>query len=511
MSKKLKIVSISSEVAPFSKSGGLGDVARSLPKALKRLGHNVIVITPLYGQVIDQKEHSLKLIFKNVKVYLNSKEAIRINFWKGYLMNELPIYFVENRKYFSKRKKLYGSAHENARFLIFDVAALKLISLLKYEADIVHCHDWQTGLIPFYLKTDFRYSKTLRKAKTIFTIHNLVFQFGKNWWEVPLKKKDYGRTRIPHLANPNIEYINFAKRAILSADAISTVSEQYREEIMTKKFGQDLHRILRNRQDRLFGIINGIDYKAYNPANDTELFKNYNYGKVHRKKLNKEYLQKLLNLPINREIPIISLTSRVTFQKGFELIIQLLESLINLDVQIIIMGDGDKEYINKLKKYNKKYPEKLVWLPFDSYQKFETLVYAGADIFLLPSHHEPCGINQLIAMRYGCIPVVRHVGGLYDTITNFDPKIKEGNGFSFSRFNIFSLYGAIVRALETYKHSKVWRDLVVRAMRESNSWEIPAKKYIVLYGKTMKMNNGNGDKKNSEKNGNGKNKVKSKK
>lgn len=488
MQKKLKIVHIASEIAPFSKTGGLADVARSLPKAIKRLGHGVIVVTPLYGRVINKKEHNLKLIFDNIKVYLNSKEAISVNYWRGYLMKELPVYFIENKKYFSKRKTLYGSTHENARFLIFDVAALKLISLLKYETDIVHCHDRQAGLIPFYLKTDFRYSKTLRKAKTIFTIHNLIFQMGKNWWEVPSDKKDYGRKRIPHIADPNIEYINFAKRAILSADIISTVSEQYREEIMTKKFGQDLHRILKNREDRLFGIVNGIDYNAYNPQNDPGLFKNYNYKKIHRKKLNKAYLQKKFGLAIKKEIPLFCATSRVTFQKGFELIFQILDHLLSIDLQIIIMGDGDNEYIRRLKKYQKKYPQKIVWLPFSKNQKYETLVYAGSDFFLLPSHHEPCGINQLIAMRYGCVPIVRKVGGLYDTVENFDPINKRGTGFSFDKFDSFSLFGAIIRALETKKYKNAWRDIMVRAMRESNSWEIPAKKYISLYMKAIKNN-----------------------
>ena len=488
MFKKLKIVHIASEIAPFSKTGGLADVVRSLPKAIKRLGHEVIVITPLYGRVINKKEHGLKLIYENVKVYLNSKEAVSVNYWKGYSMEGLPIYFIENKKYFSKRKTLYGSTHENARFLIFDVAALKLISLLKYEADIVHCHDRQTGLIPFYLKTEFRYSKTLRKAKTIFTIHNLIFQMGKNWWEVPLDKKDYGRKRIPHIADPNIKYINFAKRAILSADMISTVSEHYREEIMTKKFGQDLHRILKNRESRLFGIVNGIDYKAYNPKNDPGLFKNYDHKKIHRKKLNKEYLQKKFGLAIKKEIPLFCATSRVTFQKGFELIFRILDHLLKMDLQIIIMGDGDKEYINQLKKYQKRYPQKIVWLPFSKNQKHETLVYAGSDFFLLPSHHEPCGINQLIAMRYGCVPIVRKVGGLYDTVENFNSINKRGTGFSFDTFDPFSLYGAIIRALETKKYKNAWRDIMVRAMRESNSWEIPAKKYISLYMKAIKNN-----------------------
>ena len=493
--KKLKIVSISSELAPFSKTGGLGDVARSLPKAVKRLGHNVICITPLYGQIIDKKKNNLKLIHENVKVYLNSEDAVRINYWKGYLMNGLPVYFIENKKYYSKRKSLYGSTHENVRFLIFDIAAIKLISLLKFEADIIHCHDWQTGLIPFYLKTEFNDSHSLRKAKTIFTIHNLVFQFGRNWWEAPLEKKDYGKKRIPHLDDPNIEYVNFAKRAILSADIINTVSEQHREEIMTKKFGQDLDRILKNREDRLFGIVNGIDYNVYNPQNDTTIFKNFNHRKIHRKKLNKEYLQKTVGLPIDSSLPIVGFTSRVTFQKGFELILEILEQLLNLDMQVIIIGTGQKEYIKELLKIQKKHPSKLAVLPsHEKNQKYETLVYAGTDLFLLPSHHEPCGINQLIAMRYGCIPIVRRVGGLRDTVTNFNPLTSKGNGFTFKSFNPYSLFGTIVRALENYRHKKPWRELIVRAMQESNSWEIPAKKYISLYNKALKLKNGNGKK-----------------
>ncbi len=486
MSKQLKIVFICAEVDPFSKTGGLADVGRSLPKALKRLGHKIIIITPFYGQIIDPKKHGLKLIKENVSVYLNSADKIQVNFWRGNLMADLPVYFIENKKYFSARKNIYGSSHENARFLAFDVAALKLISFLKFEADIVHCNDWHTGLIPYYLKTDFQYSKTLRKAKTIYTIHNLAFQLGHGWWEIPNENKDYGRSRLPHLDDPKIENVNFAKRAILSADIINTVSEQYREEILTKKFGQDLHRILGNRQDKLYGIINGIDYKTYNPDNDKNLFKNYNYEKIHRKKLNKEYLQKKVGLPVDPETPIIALTSRVTFQKGMDLILEIIEPLVKFDVQIIIMGDGDKNYIAELKKYNKKYPKKIVWLSFKENPNLETLIYAGADIFLLPSHHEPCGINQLIAMRYGCIPVVRRVGGLYDTVTNFNPKTNRGTGFNFTNFDKYSLFATVIRALENYQYENTWRELIIRAMKESNSWEIPAKKYVALYKKAMK-------------------------
>jgi len=488
MRTKLKIVSVSSEVAPFSKSGGLGDVARSLPKALKRLGHEVIVITPLYEKVIDKKIHHLELVYPDIKVYLNSVDTVVVNFWRGYLLKGLPVYFVENTKYFSARKELYGSSHENARFLIFDVAALKLLSLLKFEADIIHCHDWQTGPIPFYLKTDFRYSKSLARAKTIFTIHNLAFQLGRNWWEVPVSKKDDGKVRLPHLNDPDLEYINFAKRAILSADLINTVSEQYREEIMTKRFGQDLERILRNRADRLYGIINGIDYNAYNPALDPGLAANYDYQKLQLKKLNKIALQKKFGLASNVDTPILCTTSRVTFQKGFELIIKILPYLLRNEVQMIIIGSGDKVYIKELQKLAKRHPKKLAVIPsHEENQKYETLVYAGSDFFLLPSHHEPCGINQLIAMRYGCLPIVRKVGGLGDTVTNYNPPTSTGNGFTFNHFDEWSFYGAIIRALETYKYKNIFENIIVRAMKSSNSWEIPAKKYLELYRKALKL------------------------
>ena len=488
MSKALKIVQIAAEVAPFSKTGGLGDVTRSLPKALKRLGHDVIIITPLYGQIIDIKKNHLKLIFPNVKIYLNSVDTIEVNFWKGYLMEDLPVYFVENKKYFSRYKRIYGSSHENARFLIFDVAALKLLSLLKFTADIIHCHDWHTGLIPYFLKRDFRYSKTLKNAKTVYTIHNLAFQFGHPWWGVPVNNRDYGHKRIPHITDEKIENINFAKRALFSADIINTVSEQYRSEIMTKNFGQDLHRILKNREDRLFGIINGIDYNAYNPHKDKTLRKQYDYKKTNAKADNKKYIQKKFGLTVDPKMPLMCFTSRITWQKGLELILRSIDRIMDLDIQFLIVGSGDEKYTKALTKMAKKYPKQLVFIPSQAQnQKFETLIYAGSDLFLLPSTYEPCGINQLIAMRYGCIPVVHAVGGLYNTVTNFNPGTHQGTGFTFKTEDDLVFYGALVRAVENYKNQEVWKKLVEKTMKVSSSWEIPAKKYIKLYRKALNL------------------------
>jgi starch synthase len=483
--KKLKIVHIASEVAPFSKTGGLGDVTRSLPKALKRLGHDVMIITPLYGQITDKSEYNLKPIFENVRIYLNSVDKVDVNFWKGYAMDDLPVYFIENNKYFSRHKKIYGSSHENVRFLIFAVASLKLLSMLKYKANIIHCHDWQTGLIPYYLKKDFRYSKTLKKAKTVFTIHNLVFQLGHNWWEIPTEKRDFGLKRIPHITDPAIETINFAKRAIFSADIINTVSEQYRTEIMTPNFGQDLHRILRNREDRLFGIINGIDYNSYNPEKDEGLYKNYNSEKLKLKIDNKEWLQKKVGLPIEPHVPVLCATSRISWQKGYDLILKALEQLLRLDIQFIFMGNGSKEYVALLKKFAKKYPKKMALFSFN--EKIETAIYAGSDFFILPSHYEPCGINQLIAMRYGCIPIVHEVGGLYDTVNNYNPTTHQGTGFTYKQQDEIAFYTAVVRAVENYRHRDDWHRLLVKAMEVSSSWEIPAKKYVKLYHKALNL------------------------
>ncbi|OGF19188.1 hypothetical protein A3I35_02230 [Candidatus Falkowbacteria bacterium RIFCSPLOWO2_02_FULL_45_15] len=496
--KPLKIIHIVSEVDPFSKTGGLADVARSLPKALKRLGHDVAIITPLYGQIIDNKKFRLELIEKDIKLYPNGDESgngndngktVTVNYWRGYLMHGLPVYFVENEKYFSQRKILYGSTHENARFLIFDVAALRFISMRELNPDIIHCHDWHAGLIPYYLKNNFPYAAKLQNAKTVFTIHNLAYQMGMNWWSVPPKHKDYGTTKLPSFAEPAMEYVNFAKRAIMNADVINAVSEQYAEEILTPKFGQDLHRILRHRQNKLFGIINGIDYKDYNPATDAGLHKNYSYqNAMTGRKNNKKFLQKKFGLPVNTDIPLVAMTSRIVFQKGFELVLQIAEEIMRLNLQLMVVGSGEKTYINEMQKLA-RHNDKFVIIPsHQENQKYETLIYAGSDLLLLPSHHEPCGLNQLIAMRYGCVPIVHRVGGLLDTVADYSPRDHSGNGFAFDNFNSYELYGALVRALELFKNKKQWHKLLIHAMQESNSWEIPAKKYLDLYKTALAIN-----------------------
>ncbi|MBU1164547.1 glycogen synthase [Patescibacteria group bacterium] len=487
MAKKLKIVHFCSEVEPFSKTGGLADVASSLPKAIKGVGHDVIIVTPLYSEVTDLKKFKLKKIIEDIKIELSEGVHMEADFWQGELEKGLPVYFVENNKYFGKRKSLYGSEHENARFFYFDLAAIKLLKLINFQPDIVHCHDWQTGLIPYFLKRRYAKDEFFKNTATIFTIHNLLFQFGHNWWKVRSNLRDDGYSRLPKFGHtPAIERINFAKRAFINSDIINAVSEQYAEEIITKDFGQDLHRILKNREDRLFGIVNGIDYDDFNPKTDPGLYKKYDPNSLNKKAENKKYLQKYFGLPVDPDIPLIGMVTRIAEQKGIDLVMPIMEELLKLDIQFVIMGSGEKHYESFFKKMQKKYPKKVgTHLEFDA--KRATSVYAGTDLFLMPSRFEPCGLGQLISLRYGSIPIVRSVGGLADTVTDYNAKTKKGNGFIFHSYNHKALLISLVRAIESYKYNENWNDLVKRGMEQSSSWEIPAKKYLVLYRKAIKQ------------------------
>ena len=494
MKKRLSIISVSSEVMPYSKTGGLGTVARALPRAFYDLEHDVTLITPLYGKVIDKKKYKLDKVMENVSIIVDRKETkVKVNFYKAEVKKNMPIYFIENEKYFSRRKNLYGSQHENARFLLFDLAAIKLIKKLEIKADVLQCHDWQTGLIPYFLSKGYFRKGILEKILCVYTIHNLVFQFGHDWWTIKNGDKDDGRSSLPNFDDRKVENVNFAKRGIINADLITAVSEQYKKEIITKDFGEDLHRILQNREDKLFGIVNGIDYDDYNPKTDPGLIKKFDIKSLHRKKANKVNIQKIFGLPINDEVPVIVMTSRIVEQKGFDLIKEITDPLLRANIQMIILGEGDKGYIKFFQKVQKKHPKKLAVVPsHELNQKYETSALAGGDIFLLPSRFEPCGINQLISMRYGCVPVVRTIGGLADSIATFNPKTMQGNGFRFSHYDSRDLLVALTRALETYKYPDVWKKVILNGMKESFSWEIPAKKYITLFKKIIQINGKNG-------------------
>ena len=478
----LRVAHIASEVNPFSKTGGLGSVLGSLPRAQKDLKVDVIIVTPFYEKIIDPKAYALESLGTSEKIELEPGIFETVFFYRGFLGEEkVPVYFIGNKKFFGcHHKTLYDAGNDNARFLFFNIASLFLLKKIDFQPDVVHCHDWHSGIVPYLLKTRYKKDQFWNKTATLFTIHNLSFQLGHNWRNIPPEKIDNVRSKLPSfLDSKNLENLNFAKRAINYADAINAVSETYRTEILKKTFGENLDKLLRRKKRILFGIVNGIDYDDYNPLTDLGLVRRYSSRSVQLKKYNKKFLQKHYGLTVDAKNPLLCTTSRISEQKGFKLILKIIRTVLLRGAQFIIMGDGDEKTIAQFKELQKEFPGQLVYTPFD--QERETLLYAGAEIFLLPSRFEPCGINQMIALRYGCVPIVHSIGGLADTVIDYDPQTKTGNGFGFKHYDATNLLIAIIRAIENYKHARAWKNLSIAGLKEANSWKIPAQKYIDLY------------------------------
>lgn len=480
----LKIAIASAEVSPFSKSGGLADVAHALPKHLHLLGHQVIVVTPYY-KFIDLQNLNKELVGQ-AEIGWGEKNFL-VKFLRSSLgpASPVPVYFVWQEELFSTRNRIYPYPDDNLRFAVFGRAVFHLCQHLGFFPDILHSHDWATAIMPNYLRTEWANDERWKRTATVFTIHNLLYQMQGMWFEVPHQNRDDGCGGVP--TDPvRLRYVNFALRGIKNADAISTVSERYAEEILTKKFGEGLDGALRRRRDRVFGIINGIDYSIFNPSLDQYLSIRYDWNSLNRKIDNKLALQKEFGLPQEEHTPLVGMVHRLTEQKGFSLIMEILPVLLRQRVQLIVVGHGDKDYLKFFREVAKKNPHQVaVHLEFS--EAVGSKVYAGSDMFLMPSRYEPCGISQLISLRYGSIPIVHSTGGLADTIVNFDPRSGVGTGFVFYDYNGSDLLAALIRAIETYKYPKVWEHLTWQAMKKSFSWELPARQYVEVYKKAIKF------------------------
>lgn len=484
MKNLLRIASISSEVAPYSKTGGLADVAKALPKSLSARGHEIIILTPYYGFI---KKEGLDLKDVDTKTQLSvtvGKQEFPLYFKELAVSPTLKVYFVGNEECFGKHSRIYGYPEDNLRFMIFDMAALTLLEFLQFKPNVIHCHDWQSGLVPNLLSMHADAYPSLKNSATVFTIHNLAHQLGSDWWQIPPDKRDDGKN-CPSIDENKIKYINFTKRGILFATVINTVSERYAQEITTPEFGQDLDKYLLRRQKDVFGIINGIDYTVYNPSFDQNIKYRFDWNSLRRKKKNKTLLQRKLKLEENPDIPMIGIVNRLSEQKGFDLILQVLDVLLRQQVQIVVVGSGSRDYIKSFKQAAKKHPKKIsIYTPFT--EEMASKVYAASDIFLMPSRFEPCGLSQLISLRYGSVPIVRETGGLSETVSNFNPKTRKGNGFVFKGYDKEDFLVALVRALENYRYPQVWEFLTWNGMRQSYSWDLPATKYLKLYGIAIK-------------------------
>ena len=443
----MKVLFIASECAPIAKIGGLADVIGSLPKSLKKIGVDISVLIPFYGAAKLKKEE-IKLVLKKAAVFFDGKEE-KFNLWQTTLpKSKVPVFLIENNKYFKGNVYVEtdassgGSATEAKRFFFLSVVGIKLAETLKI--DILHCHDWHTAIIPFLIK------KEKLQLKNLLTIHNLQYQ-GLYPYQI-----------VNQLLNTKFtKDVNCLKQGILNAKIITTVSPFYAKEILTKEYGAGLEPALLKRKKDLYGILNGIDKINYS---------------LDKKQPDKRKLQKICKLVQNPEIPVIALIGRLTEQKGFDILNPILDKLGEMNLQLIVLATGDPRYEKALIRAAKKFPDKLsINIKFDA--KLAQQIYAGSDMFLMPSRFEPCGLGQMIAMSYGTIPIVRATGGLKDTVKNLK------TGFVFKNYISQELLNVIKKALKVFQNKKIWKHFQINGIKQDFSWNKSAKKYLEIYQK----------------------------
>lgn len=475
----MKVLFVTSEANPFIKTGGLGDVMGALPQSLNKLGVDTRVVLPKYRNIKD--EYTRKLEF--VKWFM-----VPVG-WRNqycgifkYEYKEVTYYFIDNEYYFN-RDGLYGYDDDAERFAFFDRAVLCFLKEIDWAPDIINCNDWHTGMIPVLQKLEYIKEPFYSNIKTVFSIHNLLF---KGTFSPDILPNYFGYDYMP-MANGSVELhggVSFMKGALNYSDVITTVSRTYAEEIKTPQYGEGLDGLLIERSCNLRGIVNGIDYEEFDPEDDKLIFKNYNYKDLGGKTKNKTLLQKELGLPQKENTPMIGIVSRLTNQKGCDLIINIIDRLLQNDVQVVILGTGDYLYEETFKNLQYRYPDKIsANIRFDNALAHK--IYAASDMFLMPSLFEPCGLGQLIALRYGTIPVVRETGGLRDTINPYNQYNGAGNGFGFRNYNSNELMATIEYALDLYHNKEHWNRIVRQAMESNNSWEKSAKEYKKLYDEVL--------------------------
>jgi starch synthase len=479
----IRVLFLAAEMAPYIKTSGVADVVGALPKALRALGVDARVAIPRYAR-IDPERLGLRVELDSLEIPLDgSRTTMRV--LAGQVAPDLPVYLVDNGALFG-REGIYGYPDDGERFILFCRSAMEMLAPLGWRPDVIHCHDWHTGIVPNWLKTLYRDSPTVGGIASIYTIHNLQFQgvFGHRMLEVAgLEAEGFlYHPEVTDLAN----VVDLMARGIYFSDLVTTVSPSYAREITTPEFGEKLHPLLRDRGDQLVGVLNGIDPNLINPETDPYIARKFGVETLDLRGDNKKALQKEAGLAQDPGVPLIGMVSRLVDHKGLDLIEQVFQSMMDtLPVQFVLMGTGDQHYHTVLSRLTAAYPGRAAaFLTFST--PLSQRIFAGSDIYLMPSRVEPCGLSQFIALRYGGIPVVRRTGGLADTIQDFDPTTGAGNGFSFERYDHGDLFAAIVRAVETWRRPAEWRALQERGMRGDYSWTRSARRYIELYERVRK-------------------------
>jgi len=493
--KKLKILFVTSEVVPFIKTGGLADVSSALPQKLQELGHQVRIVVPKYG-AIDERKYKIHEVvrLKDLTTQIGKKEVVyslRSSFLVG-SKARVQIYFLDNEEYFGKRHSLYidqmtGKNYKDndERFILLAKSVFELIDKLGWIPDVIHINDWQTSLIPAYHKTLFKDNEKFQNIKTLLTIHNIGQQG-------IFPKSSFAKTGLPSSLEKESGVmfngkVNFLKTGIKYADAISTVSKTYAEEICKiDEISSGLKKVINSRKKDLYGIVNGIDTLVWNPEKDKKLHKKFAANSLPKKLENKEELADKFGLDFNPDIPIIGMISRLDDNKGFDLFKKAFKEIMSLDVQLVLLGTGEKKYQKFFEEAEMKYENKFsCFIGFD--EDLAHLIEAGSDMFLMPSKYEPCGLNQMYSLVYGTLPIVRKTGGLADTVTNYNPKDKTGNGFVFTKYDSAELIKTIKTALKYYNEDKkTWEKLMKSGMKTNFSWLSSAKNYVNLYKDILK-------------------------
>lgn len=481
------ILFAASECVPFIKTGGLADVVGTLPKMFNKEEFDVRVIIPNYTCIPDKYRNSFKYVTHFYMELGHRFDSVHVGIME-YELDGIKFYFVDNEFYFGGAKPYADTRYDIEKFTFFSKAVLAILPVINFRPDVIHCHDWQAALIPVFMKTIYAGNSFYSNTKTIMTIHNLRFQ---GIWDVDTFKY---LTGLPdYMFTPDkLEYkkdANMLKGGIVYSDYITTVSNTYAGEIQSWEYGEGLDGLLRARNRTLCGIVNGIDYEAYNPSKDKDIAKTYN-SKTFRKakEANKLALQEELGLSKDENKFVISIISRLTDQKGLDLVKYVLDQICDEFTQFIVVGTGDEQYENLFKHYQWKYKGRVSANIFFS-EPFAHKVYASSDAVLVPSRFEPCGLTQLIGMRYGTLPIVRETGGLKDTVTPYNEYENTGTGFSFANYNAGELINTINYAKKVFfENRKAWDDMVRRAMTADYSWNTSAKKYEELYYRITSWN-----------------------
>jgi len=492
MTQPLNVLFLSSEVFPFAKTGGLADVASALPQALKEIGNDIRLAIPRYGFVNERKFRIHEIIrLKNIDIPIGKKTA-KLNVKSSFLVGErikVQIYFIDSPEFFGrpgiyqdpKAKRDYSDNDE--RFIFYSRSVFEILKLLGWAPDIIHCNDWQSALVPVYLKKIYNKDPFFKKIKTVFTIHNVAYQGN-------FPKETFHKTGLPaDVFTPDgAEFygkFSFMKAGIVYADYITTVSETYGKEISDgEEFGCGMEGILKKRKKVFTGIVNGIDYTIWNPDIDNYIPFKYSVKTLDAKVENKKFLLKRFNMKYDPKAPLIGMVTRLVEQKGIDLLINAFPELMKMNLYLVILGTGEREYHSKLEALAKRYPEKFaVELKYDD--ELSHLIEGASDIFLMPSRFEPCGLNQLYSLKYGTVPIVRRTGGLADTVREVNLQKGTGTGFFFDDYKPHEMVKAISRAITLFNDGKNWQKIMKNAMVEDFSWTNSARLYTELYNKIL--------------------------